>query len=123
MKRRQFITLLGGAAAAWPLAARAQQPERVRRIGLLSDFSEAEEQPLISAFRERLEKLGWTAANVRIDYRLASSETAAHILRRHEPSIVPKYPQLATEMMRADASLHADETRRQVGEPSFHLPA
>src|SRR5580704_6205477 len=54
---------------------------------------------------------------------LLSLRIRAHILRRHEPSIVPKHPQLATEMMRADASLHADETRRQVGEPSFHRPA
>ena len=47
----------------------------------------------------------------------------ADVFRRHESSIVSKHPQLATEMMRADASLHADETRRQIGEPPFHLPA
>src|SRR6266702_3043320 len=48
---------------------------------------------------------------------LLSLRIRAHVLRRHQPSIVPKYPQLTTEMMRADASLHTDQTRRQVGEP------
>ena len=61
MKRREFITLLGGAAAAWPLAARAQQTERVRRIGVLmcSAESDQEGQSSVAAFREGLQKLGW----------------------------------------------------------------
>jgi hypothetical protein len=54
---------------------------------------------------------------------LLSLRIWAHVLRWHKPSIVPKHPQLATEMMCADASLHADETRWQVGEPCFDLPA
>jgi putative ABC transport system substrate-binding protein len=73
VKRREFITLLGG-AAAWPLAARAQQPERARRIGMLQPFAphDAEAQPRVSAFRRRLQELGWTDGhNVRIDYRWA----------------------------------------------------
>jgi putative ABC transport system substrate-binding protein len=73
VKRRDFITLVGGAAAAaWPLAARAQQGERVRRIGVLSAFAEAdpEVQASLTAFRQALQKLDWTdGSNVRIDSR------------------------------------------------------
>jgi hypothetical protein len=62
MRRREFITLLGGAAAAWPLAARAQQGERMRRIGVLSPFAESDPdaQANETAFRQALEKLGWS---------------------------------------------------------------
>jgi putative tryptophan/tyrosine transport system substrate-binding protein len=61
MKRREFILLLGGAAAALPLAARAQQGERVRRIGVLMGYPEndLEGPAFFAAFREGLEKLGW----------------------------------------------------------------
>src|SRR5262245_46576163 len=79
MKRREFITLLGGAAAAWPLAARAQQSDRVRRIGVLMGYAESdlEVQSHIAAFRERLQKLGWTEGrNTVIDTRWAAPEDA-----------------------------------------------
>jgi putative ABC transport system substrate-binding protein len=72
MRRREFITLLSGAAAAWPLAARAQQPDPMRRIGVLMAVPEhdMEYQAYTNAFREELQKLGWTEGrNVRIDYR------------------------------------------------------
>src|SRR6476646_6213208 len=72
MKRREFITLLGGTAAAWPLATRAQQPERVRRIGVLLATNESDFDQLAfkEAFVRGLQKLGWTAGtNVMIDYR------------------------------------------------------
>src|SRR5712692_5926737 len=73
-KRREFITLLGGTAAAWPLAARAQQPAQVRRVGMLIGYAEndPETQARLLAFRKELEHLGWTEGrNVRIDYRFA----------------------------------------------------
>ena len=76
MRRREFITLLGGAAAAWPLAVRAQQMERVRRIGLLIQFSESDPQgqARIAAFRDELEKRGWRiGGTLQIDYRWAIS--------------------------------------------------
>jgi putative ABC transport system substrate-binding protein len=72
MRRREFITLLCGAAAAWPLAARAQQPERVRRIGVLMNLAsdDAEGQARLAAFHQGLQQLGWTVGrNVQIDYR------------------------------------------------------
>src|SRR2546428_5543638 len=71
MRRRELITLLGG-AAAWPLAARAQQRERKRRIGVLMAHAEsdAEFHDYLSAFREGLQKLGWTEGrNIQIDSR------------------------------------------------------
>ena len=63
MKRREFITLLGGAAAAWPLAARAQQPERVRRIGVLQSTSRERsrrDRPASRRFSRGCSELGWT---------------------------------------------------------------
>ena len=71
MRRREFITFVGS-AAAWPLAARAQQPERVRRIGVLMAHAETdpEFQDYLAAFREELRKFGWTEGrNIQIDAR------------------------------------------------------
>src|SRR5215813_4167667 len=76
MRRRQFITLLGGTAAAFPFAVRAQQPDRIRRIGILSATA-ADDQDTkgrLTAFQQRLRELGWTDGhNVRIDYRFAAA--------------------------------------------------
>src|SRR5215472_5886050 len=71
-KRRDFITLCGGAAAAWPVAARAQQAERMRRIGVLTPLAadDAEAQARLTAFAQGLAQTGWTVGqNIRIDYR------------------------------------------------------
>src|SRR6266566_1466333 len=78
MRRREFVTLLGGAAATWPLAVRAQQPERIRRIVLflLGAERDPEAQADVRALRQSLGKLGWVdGQNIRIDIRWASGET------------------------------------------------
>jgi ABC-type uncharacterized transport system substrate-binding protein len=77
MKRREFITLLGGAAAAWPLAARTQQGERMRRIGVLQSTAVDDPQDLIrlAAFAQSLQELGWTIGrNLRIDHRWGAGD-------------------------------------------------
>src|SRR5215467_953683 len=77
LRRREFMTLLGG-AAAWPLAARAQQADRVRRIGVLMSTaaSDPEGQARIAAFLHELQQLGWTEGrNVRIDARWGGGDT------------------------------------------------
>jgi len=77
MRRREFIRLIGGAAAAWPLAARAQQPDRLRRIGFVTvnDESDPEAQLMVAAFRKGLEEFGWTdGRNIRIDYRFGGGD-------------------------------------------------
>ena len=78
MRRREFITLLGGAAVAWPIAARAQQPDRMRRIGVLvgSADDDPEMKARLAAFRQRLEKRGWfEGRNVHIETRFAAASS------------------------------------------------
>jgi putative ABC transport system substrate-binding protein len=78
MKRRDFITLLGG-AAAWPLTVRAQQPDRVRRIGVLAALAEDDPEMTarLAAFRQGLQKRGWSERrNVSIDIRFAPLSSA-----------------------------------------------
>jgi putative ABC transport system substrate-binding protein len=92
MRRRDFVALLGG-AAAWPLPARAQQPDRIRRIGVLSPFAEddAEAQANVTEFRQALQKLGWTdGRNVRIDYRWGGADPAR--IRVHAIELVRLQP-------------------------------
>ena len=92
MKRREFITTLGG-AAVWPLAARAQQPERMRRIGVLlpAAADDAEFQARLAAFHQGLALLGWTIGrNVRIDTRWATANAAD--IRRHAAELAALAP-------------------------------
>jgi putative ABC transport system substrate-binding protein len=93
MRRRDFITLFGGAAVAWPLAAQAQQPERMRRIGVVLDAAadDAESQARIGAFLQALGILGWTIGhNVRIDTRWATANAAD--IRRHAAELAALAP-------------------------------
>ena len=93
MKRREFITLLGGAAASWPIAARAQQPDRVRRIGVMiaNAENEPEGQDRVAAFRRGLQELGWVEGrNLRVDYRWATGEpNRARALARELVNLEP----------------------------------
>jgi putative ABC transport system substrate-binding protein len=93
MKRREFITLLGGAAAALPLPAHAQQPERMRRIGVLvpGDADDADYQAWIGAFQQALAHSGWNIGrNVRIDTRWAGGK--ADDISRHAAELVTLAP-------------------------------
>jgi putative tryptophan/tyrosine transport system substrate-binding protein len=88
MTRREFITLLGGAAVAWPLAARAQQSERMRRIGVLMYWTadDAEGHARLTAFAQALKQLGWS--DLRIDTRWATADD----IRRHAAELVALAP-------------------------------
>ena len=93
LRRREFITLLGGSAAGWPLAARAQQPERMRRIGVLTGAAadDPEAQARIAAFLQGLQQLGWTdGRNVRIDYRWGAGN--ADNIRKYAAELVALAP-------------------------------
>jgi putative tryptophan/tyrosine transport system substrate-binding protein len=94
MRRREFITLIGGAAASWPLLARAQQPEQMRRIGVLqggSDRDDPRSQPNITAFLQVLQQLGWTdGRNVKIDYRWPAGD--ADMTRKYAAELVALAP-------------------------------
>ena len=79
MRRRGFMAVLGGAAMAWPLAARGQQPEQMRRIGVLLSQAESDHvaQSYIATFAARLRELGWTEGkNLLIDYRWGGGDIA-----------------------------------------------
>jgi putative tryptophan/tyrosine transport system substrate-binding protein len=101
MRRRNFIALLGGAAVAWPLAARAQQPDRVRRIGVLTPFAadDAEGHARLTAFAQGLQQLGWTVGqNIRIDYRWGDGK--ADTMHKYAAELVA----LAPEVILANSS-------------------
>ena len=95
MRRRNFIALLGSAAVAWPLGARAQQAARVRRIGVLMAFAESdrEAQSWVAAFREELRKLGWMEGrNIEIDTRWATADVES--MQRFAKELVALQPDL-----------------------------
>ena len=93
MRRREFLGVLSGAAAAWPLSTLAQQPERVRRIGVLSGATKdtPDLQVRLAAFQQVLQQLGWTdGRNVRIDYRWGAG--SADNIRRYAAELVALAP-------------------------------
>jgi putative ABC transport system substrate-binding protein len=113
VRRREFITLLGSAAAAWPLAARAQQLERTRRIGVLMSTAadDPEGQARIAAFHQGLQQLGWAIGqNVRIDSRWPAGD--AEHFRRYAAELVALSPDviLATGSAAAGPLLQATRT-------------
>src|SRR5262245_48080561 len=95
MRRREFITLLSGVAIAWPLAARAQQPDLTRRIGVLVGFAESdrEGQAFVAAFREGLRKRGWAEGrNIQIEYRWTALDK--ELMQRFAKELVALQPDL-----------------------------
>jgi putative ABC transport system substrate-binding protein len=95
MRRREFITFLGGTAAAWPLPARAQQPERIRRIGVLWPYAQGDQysQSRIASLRQALQDLGWTEGrNLRFDYRWGASADDRDRIRRYAMELVTLAP-------------------------------
>ncbi len=111
IRRREFIILLGGsAAAAWPVAARAQQGERMRRVGVLVGFAESDpESPArLAAFRHSLERLGWKEGqNVRIEYRWGAGDPTR--MRAHAKQLIDTTPDvLVAESTPATAALQAE---------------
>src|SRR5262252_6964655 len=111
MQRRQFISLLGGTAAAWPLAARAQQGEPMRRIGVLMSAVEGDQRGLesITAFAQGLAELGWTVGrNVRIEYRWGAGDLDR--FRRYAAELIALSPDvvLATAGSIVGAFQHAN---------------
>jgi putative tryptophan/tyrosine transport system substrate-binding protein len=108
MRRREFITLLGGATVAWPLAARAQPPGRMRRIGVLMPQGESDpvQRSWTTAFATRLQELGWVeGSSVRIDYRWAAGDMArmaalAKELVEQQPDVLLGATVTATQALR-----------------------
>jgi putative ABC transport system substrate-binding protein len=112
MKRREFITLLGGTAVAWPLAARAQQGERMRQIGVLMGYVEndPEAQAWVAAFREGLQKLGWTEGrNIRIETRWGAVD--AEMIKRFAQELVALQPDLILSQITPTTAALLQQTR------------
>src|SRR5271166_5873133 len=108
--RREFIVALGG-AAAWPLAVRAQQPEQVRRIGVLMGFAENDPQAQaeITAFRQGLQRLGWAGRNIRIAYRWGQGE--ADRIRTVARELIALQPEAVLAVSTPAAKALLGETR------------
>ena len=111
IQRREFIALLGGAAVAWPLAARSQQ-DGMRRIGVLVPFPESEPvaQARVAAFREGLQKLGWTEGrNIRIDTRWGALDAEA--MQRFAKELVGLQPDLILSQSTPNTAALLQQTR------------
>jgi putative ABC transport system substrate-binding protein len=97
MRRREFITLLGGTAASWPLVARAQQGERMRRIGVFfagaADANDADTRSRLTAFQQGLQQLGWSdGRNIQIEYRFGGGNAA--LIRKYAEELVALSPEV-----------------------------
>jgi putative ABC transport system substrate-binding protein len=111
MRRREFITLIGG-AAAWPLAARAQQPSRIRRVGVLIPYAEsdAEAQTQVTAFREALDQFGWhDGNNLRVDYRWTGGDVGR--IRTFAKELIALQPDVILGRSTAVTRVLLQETR------------
>ena len=113
MNRREFIALLGGAAVTWPLAARAQQPERMRRIIVLMGIAnDAEAQARAVALRQGLQALGWTIGrNIQIDYSFANGD--AERMRVYAKEAVASGPDLILAVTNPTLQAIRNATRSQ----------
>src|SRR5262245_39813417 len=112
MNRRTFITVLSGAATAWPLAARAQQSERVRRVGVLTNLAadDPEGQVRFTAFAQALAQLGWTVGqNLRIEHRWAAAN--AERIRKYAAELVTLAPDVMLATGAAGVAPLPQETR------------
>ena len=112
MKRRAFITLLGATGAAWPVGAKAQQGERVRRVGVLTPWpaNDAEGQQRVTAFVQALQQLGWSVGkNLRIDYRL--SDGKVETMRTSAGELVALVPEVILALSSAAAAPLLEATR------------
>jgi putative tryptophan/tyrosine transport system substrate-binding protein len=112
VKRREFITLLGGAAVTWPLAASAQQPRRMRRIGVLTPLpaDDAEGHAELTAFTQALQQSGWTVGqNVRIDYRWGPGNPST--MRKYATELVEREPDVLLAVSSAAVAPLLEATR------------
>ena len=115
MRRREFIMLVGG-AAAWPVAARAQQPERVRHVGVLMSTGEddPETQFRLDAFVQGLRQAGWSIGhNVRIDTRWASGQTAR--LRTLTAEMLSLKPETVKTRLHRARTMLRDNVEKKIG--------
>ena len=111
MKRREFITLLGGSAAAWPLTARAQQPNPMRRVAVLQTLAESdlEGQSWVNALKQGLAAVGWTdGLNIRLDVRWAGGE--ANLIQRFAKELVDLHPDVIVAVATPSAMAFRQET-------------
>jgi ABC-type uncharacterized transport system substrate-binding protein len=121
MRRREFIALLSGVAAAWPLTMRAQESERMRRIGVLWPYAEADpdSQSRIASLRQALRDLGWTEShNLRLDYRWGASADNPDRIRRYAMELLA----LAPDLIVAGSGGIAVELKRTSGTVAIVFP-
>src|SRR5260370_14065764 len=112
--RRYFVSCLGGAAAAWPPAARAQQPERMRRIGVLVGLAEddPEAKARLAGFWQAFELLGWfEGRNVLVDYRYAPAGSGAQVLAKE---LIALQPDVILSQGTPNSAALKRETRRPI---------